>query len=83
MPFIFVRSCQASRYRESRPTLLNHSFLVTGVRVQWENGEQSWETRTACRQMFPKKTADLILYQRTGMQEVRYRLMEGLPSVEH
>ena len=56
-------------------------FPVTRVLIEWKDGEQTWEVRTLLRKLYPKKTADLMIYQRAGLQEERYRKAKGLPRL--
>ena len=51
---------------------------VTRVLIRWNDGKETWETRSTLRSIFPRQTADKMIYQRAGIQEARYRRGQGL-----
>ena len=57
------------------------SFPVTRVKILWSDDEETWETRTTLRALYPRETADAMIYQRAGIQEARYRRGQGLSDL--
>ncbi|MCJ1334701.1 hypothetical protein MMC10_011413 [Thelotrema lepadinum] len=56
-------------------------FPITRVLIKWSDGQETWETRTTLRNLYPKDTADRLIYQRAGIQEQRYRRGAKLPPL--